>query len=132
MTQIDFEAAHRSPEFQELVAKRRRFVVPATAGFLGWYLAFVLLCGYAPDAMGESVYQGFTVGYALALTQFVMVWGLGWAYLRYSERVLDPLRERCTHLATTGALGVAEAPVHAPAVHHAHGHVARPATAEAF
>jgi hypothetical protein len=23
-----------------------------------------------------------------------MVWGLGWAYLRYSDRVLEPLRER--------------------------------------
>ena len=48
---------------------------PATVGF-------VLLAGYAEDFMGRSIYQGFTVGYGLALTQFVMVWGLAAMYLR--------------------------------------------------
>ena len=33
--------------------------------------------------MGEEfLTDGFTVGYALALTQFVMTWCLGWWYLR--------------------------------------------------
>jgi uncharacterized membrane protein (DUF485 family) len=90
----EWERIERSPEFRELVARRRRFVVPATAFFLAWYLGFVLLAGYAESFMAESLYEGFTVGYALALTQFVMVGALGLAYLRYSERVLDPLRER--------------------------------------
>ena len=80
--EIDWEAIERSPEFQELVHKRRGFVIPCTIGFLAWYLGFILLCAYAPDFMGESVYQGLTVGYCLALTQFVMVFGLGLWYLR--------------------------------------------------
>lgn len=90
----DWEAIEASPDFRELVARRKRFVVPATVFFLGWYLGFVLLAGYAEDFMGRSVYQGFTVGYGLAMTQFVMVWVLSVAYLRYSERHLDPLRAR--------------------------------------
>src|SRR5689334_16621624 len=90
----DWQAIERSPEFRELVARRRRFVVPATAFFLSWYLGFVLLAGYAEGFMGESLYEGFTVGYALALTQFLMVGVLGVAYLKYSDRVLDPLREK--------------------------------------
>ena len=89
--QHDWEAIERSPEFGELVSRRRRFVVPATIFFLAWYLGFILLAGYAPDFMGESIYQGFTVGYALALTQFVMVGVLGWLYLRKSKRTFDPL-----------------------------------------
>jgi uncharacterized membrane protein (DUF485 family) len=93
-TEIDWEAIERSPEFRELVARRRRFVIPATAGFLGWYLGFILLCGYAPGFMGESLYEGFTVGYGLALTQFLMVWGLVWFYNRTATRVFDPLRDR--------------------------------------
>ena len=76
---IEWAAIERSPEFRELVAKRRRFVVPATAFFLACYSGFILLAGYAPDFMGKSVYEGFTVGYALALTLFVMTWGLTWA-----------------------------------------------------
>jgi uncharacterized membrane protein (DUF485 family) len=92
---VDWRAVEALPEFRELQARRRRFVVPATIFFLAWYVAFVLLCGYAEDFMGEEVLaDGLTVGYLLALTQFVMVWGLGWAYLRYSDRVLEPLRER--------------------------------------
>jgi uncharacterized membrane protein (DUF485 family) len=94
MGPADWERIERSAEFRELVAQRRRFVLPATIFFLAWYLGFVLLCGYAEGFMGEYIVDGFTVGYALALTQFVMVAVLGLAYLRYSERVLDPLRER--------------------------------------
>jgi uncharacterized membrane protein (DUF485 family) len=87
----DWEAAERSQEFQALVHSRRRFVIPATAFFLAWYLAFVLLAGYAKDFMGSSIYEGFTVGYALALSQFVMVWVLAWAYLRKADRDFEPL-----------------------------------------
>jgi uncharacterized membrane protein (DUF485 family) len=31
---IDWQAAERSPEFRELVSRRRRFVIPATIFFL--------------------------------------------------------------------------------------------------
>ena len=76
--QIDWKAIEQSPEFKELIAARRRFVLPATIFFLAWYIGFILLAGYAPDFMAESVYEGLTVGYCLALTQFVMVFVLGY------------------------------------------------------
>ena len=91
---IDWDAIERSPEFQELVGRRRRFVVPCTVFFLAWYMGFILVCAYAPDFMGESVYQGLTVGYCYALTQFVMVFALGLLYLRKADREFDPLAER--------------------------------------
>jgi uncharacterized membrane protein (DUF485 family) len=92
--EIDWIAAERSPEFQELVKKRRAFVLPATAFFLTWYFGFVILAGYAPDFMGESVYEGLTVGYLLALSQFVMVWVLGFMYLKRADRDFDPLARK--------------------------------------
>jgi uncharacterized membrane protein (DUF485 family) len=91
---IDWEAIERSPEFRELLAARRRFVLPATIFFLAWYIGFILLAGYAPDFMAGSVYEGLTVGYCLALTQFVMVGTLGLMYLRRAERVYDPLADK--------------------------------------
>jgi uncharacterized membrane protein (DUF485 family) len=100
---IDWRAIESSPEFRELVRRRRRFVVPATVFFLAWYFGFVFLAGYAPGFMGESVYQGLTVGYCLALSQFLMVWGLTWAYLRQADRVFDPLAERVRALAEARA-----------------------------
>ena len=100
---IDWEAVERSEEFQELVARKRRFVIPATIFFLAWYIAFVLLAGYAEDFMGESITGGFTVGYLLALTQFVMVWVLTWLYLRKADREFDPLEQAAVeHLREQG------------------------------
>jgi uncharacterized membrane protein (DUF485 family) len=91
---VDWEAIERSPEFQELVHRRRRFVIPCTIFFLSWYMGFMLLTGYAEDFMGERVYEGLTVGYCLALTQFAMVFGLGLWYLRKADREFDPLAEK--------------------------------------
>ena len=96
---VDWEGIERTPEFQELVRAKRRFVVPATIFFLSWYLGFILLCGYAEDFMAESVYEGLTVGYVLALTQFVMVAVLGVWYLRKADRVFDPLADKVAELA---------------------------------
>ncbi len=97
---IDWVAAERSPEFRELIKRKRAFVVPATIFFLVWYFGFIVLAGYAPGFMGEELFtDGFTVGYALALTQFIMTWGLGWWYLRKADRVFDPLAERAAEMA---------------------------------
>jgi uncharacterized membrane protein (DUF485 family) len=101
----DYEALERSDEFQQLVRAKRRWVVPATAFFLLWYTAFVLLAGYAEDFMGrEFLFDGVTVGYALALTQFLMVWVLAGWYLRKANRDFDPLEQRVRELAERGAL----------------------------
>jgi uncharacterized membrane protein (DUF485 family) len=97
--EIDWDAAADSPEFRELVHKRRSFVIPVLAFVFIWYFGFIALAGYAPDFMGERLIEGFTVGYALALTQFVMTWYLGWLYLRRSDRVFDPLAKRAAERA---------------------------------
>src|SRR5688500_11997351 len=91
---IDWEAVGPSPEFQELVHRRRAFVIPCTVFFLSWCLCCMLLCACAPDFMGERVYQGLTVGYCLALTQFAMVFSLGLWYLSKADKDFDPLAER--------------------------------------
>jgi uncharacterized membrane protein (DUF485 family) len=108
---IDWKAVEQSPEFRELIAARRRFVLPATIFYLSWYLGFILLAGYAPDFMGRSVYEGLTVGYCLALTQFVMVFALGTMYARRAARVFDPLAERVVRRAEGAARRDGPAPV---------------------
>jgi uncharacterized membrane protein (DUF485 family) len=97
--EIDWVAAEQSPEFRELVRKRRSFVVPALAFVFVWYFGFIALAGYAPDFMGERLIDGFTVGYALALSQFLMTWVLGWLYLRKADRDFDPLARSAAHKA---------------------------------
>jgi uncharacterized membrane protein (DUF485 family) len=101
--EIDWTAAARSPEFQELVHKRRSFVLPVLAFVFVWYFGFIALAGYAPDFMGERLIDGFTVGYALALSQFIMTWVLGWLYLRKADRVFDPLARAAAERAQPGS-----------------------------
>src|ERR1041385_7519370 len=102
LSRLDWEAIERSPEFQELVTRRRSFVLPATIFFLAYYMAFILLAGYAEDFMASSVYEGLTVGYVLALTQFVMVFVLGIMYLRKSDHEYDPLAKKVVDMAGRG------------------------------
>lgn len=107
---IDWIAAERSPEFKELIAKKRRFVRPATIFFLVWYLGFILLAGSAEGFMGgEFLFDGLTVGYSLALTQFVMVWVLGLMYLKRADRDFDPLaRKAAAKAVEAGRAGKSE------------------------
>jgi uncharacterized membrane protein (DUF485 family) len=98
LREVDWEAVEETPEFQELVTRRRRFVLPATVFFLAWYLGFIALAGYAPDFMADSVYEGLTVGYCLALTQFIMVGTLGIMYLRRAEKTYDPLADKVAQM----------------------------------
>ena len=104
--EFDWEAVERSPEFRELIKRKKAFVIPATIFFLAWYFGFIILAGYAPDFMGdEFLTDGLTVGYVLALSQFVMTWVLGWLYLRKADRVFDPLAARAREAALGHATG---------------------------
>jgi uncharacterized membrane protein (DUF485 family) len=103
---FDWQAVERSPEFRALVKKKKAFVIPATIFFLAWYFGFIVLAGYAPDFMGrEFITDGLTVGYVLALSQFVMTWVLGWMYLRRADRDFDPLAARARDAVTAAGDG---------------------------
>lgn len=108
-SEIDWIAAERSPEFRELEKRKKAFIIPATVFFLVWYFGFIILAGYAPDFMGEEfLTDGFTVGYVLALSQFVMTWVLGAVYVRKATRDFDPLAERAARVALQARSDVAD------------------------
>jgi len=108
--QIDWLAAERSPEFRDLIKKRRSFVLPATIFFFSWYFGFVILAGYAESFMGTDLGGGVTVGYALALTQFIMVWVLCGLYLRKADRDFDPLARIAAQTAIDAGAGKGSSP----------------------
>ncbi|MEU7634373.1 DUF485 domain-containing protein [Nocardia sp. NPDC049220] len=86
----EFAEVQRSPQFQELRTRLRRFVFPMTALFLLWYLGFVLLGAYAHDFMSRSVIGDVNVGLLLGLGQFVSTFAITALYVRFANRELDP------------------------------------------
>ncbi len=95
------EAVGRDPEMVELENRHSRFVWPATAFFLIYYLSLNVLAGAAPDLMGTKLFGEFTFGYLFALSQFVMAFVVAWVYARWAARRMDPLaselREKLHH-----------------------------------
>jgi uncharacterized membrane protein (DUF485 family) len=85
------DARARDPEMVELERRHTRFVWPVTAFFLVYYLSLNVLAGVAPELMGRKLFGEFTFGYLYALSQFLMVFVVAWAYTRYAKRRLDPL-----------------------------------------
>jgi uncharacterized membrane protein (DUF485 family) len=85
------EAVGKDPEMVELENRHRRFVWPATAFFLVYYLALNVLAGTSPDLMGNKLFGEFTFGYLFALSQFLMAFVVAWVYARWAARRIDPL-----------------------------------------
>ena len=83
-------AVQKSPEFQDLRTRYRRWVLPVTAVSLLWYFLYVALAAYATDFMGTKLYGNINVGLVMGLAQFVTTFGVTSAYVRYADRVLDP------------------------------------------
>jgi uncharacterized membrane protein (DUF485 family) len=90
----DFAAIHSGEQFIELRRTLLRFVIPATALFLGWYLTYVILAAYAPGLMAVRVSGNVTVGLLLGLSQFLTTVLITVSYARFARRRVDPAAKR--------------------------------------
>lgn len=82
----EWEAIEADPEFQRLLAEKRRFIVPATVFFIVYYFALPVLVGYFPTAMETEVVGKINLAYLFALSQFFVAWGIAWLYVRRAAR----------------------------------------------
>jgi uncharacterized membrane protein (DUF485 family) len=85
------EAVGKDPEMVELERRHSRFVWPATAFFLLYYLSLNVLAGTSPGLMGTKLFGQFTFGYLFALSQFLMAFVVAWVYSRWAASRMDPL-----------------------------------------
>ena len=82
-----------TPEFAELRRLYRGFVLPATVGFLSWYLLYILMSNYAGGFMNHRLFGNINVALVFGLLQFVTTFLIAYVYSRYSTARLDPLGE---------------------------------------
>jgi uncharacterized membrane protein (DUF485 family) len=84
-----YRAVHQSSEFREIRTRYRRFVFPATAAFLLWYLLYVVLAVSAPQLMARPVAGPFNTAWLLGLLQFASTFLLTWLYARHARAHRD-------------------------------------------
>ncbi|MFD3333985.1 DUF485 domain-containing protein [Streptomyces sp. NPDC058700] len=75
----------RSPAFQEVRSRYRRFAFPAALAFLLWYLAYVVAATAAPGLMARPVAGAVNVAMVAGLGQFLTTFLLTWAYARHAR-----------------------------------------------
>ncbi len=74
------EIANSKP-FQDLMATKKMFIVPAFIFFVVYYFALPILVGYAPQFMSTKV--GFVnLAYLFALSQFFVAWIIAGLYVK--------------------------------------------------
>lgn len=69
-----FQQIAEHPEFQALVARKKRFIWPAIAFFVVYYFLLPALVGYFPKVMETRLVGQINVAYVFALSQFFMAW----------------------------------------------------------
>jgi uncharacterized membrane protein (DUF485 family) len=92
--QVDWARIERSPEFQELTARRHRFIAVAAAITFGTFALYLGLATFAVDLMGTTVLGGVPIAWLAAMSQVLMTWVLTFVYLRKADREFGPLEDR--------------------------------------
>jgi uncharacterized membrane protein (DUF485 family) len=71
-----------SREFQDLMATKKTFIVPAFIFFVVYYFALPVLVGYAPQFMSTKVIGQVNLAYLFALSQFFVAWIIAGLYVK--------------------------------------------------
>jgi len=82
----DWEALSQRPEFRELIAAKKRFIIPYCIFFVIYYFLFLYLVGWHPEIVKKQVWGAVNIAYLYALSQFIMAWALAWIYVRKSAQ----------------------------------------------
>src|SRR6516165_2839111 len=96
-TSIIWDRIADSRQFQDLMATKRVFIVPAFIFFVVYYFALPVLVGYAPAFMATKVIGNVNIAYLFALSQFFVAWIIAALYVKAAndfDRLSDDLIEK--------------------------------------
>ncbi len=78
----EWDRIANSREFQDLMATKKIFIVPAFVFFVVYYFALPVLVGYAPNFMATKVWGVVNIAYLFALSQFFVAWIIAALYVK--------------------------------------------------
>jgi uncharacterized membrane protein (DUF485 family) len=71
----DYKKVVRSPLFQELIQKKKSFIIPTTIFFFVFYFALPILTSYT-TVLNKPAFGAISWAWVFAFAQFAMTWGL--------------------------------------------------------
>lgn len=83
---VNWAEIEAKPAFRHLLARKAKFIIPATIFFLIYYLALPVLVGYYPELMKKKVWGEVNMAYVFALSQFFMAWVMAFIYVRVAAQ----------------------------------------------
>jgi uncharacterized membrane protein (DUF485 family) len=81
----DWDRIANSRKFQDLMATKKTFIIPAFVFFVVYYFALPVLVGYAPNFMAIKVWGVVNLAYLFALSQFFVAWIIAALYVRAAD-----------------------------------------------
>ncbi|WP_050182767.1 DUF485 domain-containing protein [Domibacillus robiginosus] len=81
----DYEKIAASPEFQSLIRKKNKFLLPVTIFFLLFYFSLPLLTSFS-NVLNKPAIGDISWVWVLALAQFIMTWTLCMIYVKKANR----------------------------------------------
>ena len=81
----DWSAIARTPEFRDLVERRRRFVVAGTLFYSLYFVVYLALLGFAPDLMGKEVIGSISLALLGGLSVCALTPIMGFLYIRRAD-----------------------------------------------
>ncbi len=99
---IDYAAVSRSAAFQELLKRKKAFILPYSIFFFVFYFTLPIMTSYF-QVLNRPAFGAITWAWVFAFAQFIMTWVLCIIYTKRSEefdRMVEQIKQE------TGGKGV--------------------------
>lgn len=83
-SEVNYTEVVQSAEFQALLEKKRKFIVPMSIFFLSFFIALPILTSYS-KVLNTSAFGDVTWAWIFAFAQFIMTWALCMMYSKKAE-----------------------------------------------
>jgi len=81
---IDYEKIVSSPEYKEMLRRKKRFILPMTIFFLAFYFMLPIMTSYS-TVLNTPVFGDITWAWVFATAQFIVTWVLCVMYVKKSN-----------------------------------------------
>lgn len=101
MKPMNWVAIDQDPRFQQLHAKKTRFLWGLMVFSIVYYFLLPIGAGYFPDLFKIKVWGPVNVGILFALSEFIVAWGIAWTYARRANTEFDAMASEINRVAET-------------------------------